>query len=161
MIDIVERWEKTRLLQGVPTELKAEMAFVFENQIIHNNHIKESNNISAEKFRRLSVPLARRVFPVLESHKHYKVSAKPYLESSIVADLGVPGVWHTNTQRDDSKGWATRVLDLEAKQTATLAETLKKSVDSFIRSQAPFKVFHFQCFGTNDKGNVTLYYDLE
>jgi hypothetical protein len=157
MIDILERWENTGLLQGIAEDLKAEMAFILENQIHHNEHIVDSEFVNIPQFRRISVPMARRVFPQLESHKKYNIGAAPYLESCLVTDLGVRGIWKPKYQEDIFNGIR---LDREAKSTARLAETLKVRIDQFIESQAPFKTFNFQCFGTNNLGNVTLYYDI-
>ena len=157
MIDILERWEKTTLLTGVPNELKAEMAYILENQIHHNEHISNANCLNIPAFKRLSVPLARRVYPHLESHKKYNIGATPYLESCLVTDLGIRGCWDGSS----SIGRSTSNLDQEVKQLASLADKLKVRVDEFIDSQAPFHSFKFQCFGTNEIGNVALYYDID
>ena len=160
MIDILERWEKTNLLRNVPADIKAEMAYVLENQIQHNAHIKDESRISVPTFRRLSVPLARRVFPALESHRKYTITAKPYLESCLVADLGVKGTWDADAgMQYDGHGGCN--LDREAAAVAQLAETLGERVDRLIEASRPFRSFSFQCFGTTPEGSVTLYYDLD
>jgi hypothetical protein len=160
MLDIVEKWEKTRLLTGIDDNLKADTAYVLENQIHYNGKIlKETTNVDYSDFRRFSVPLVRRVFPCLESHHKYNISAKPSLASCLVEDLGVPGIWGINyaisRNRNDD------VLQLEAVAAANLAASLVPILDHFIESQNPFQTFYFQCFGTNEEGNVFLYYDLD
>lgn len=63
--DIVSRWKQTGLIEGIQTEENQKsMAFIFQAQIMYN----EGSSDSAI-FKRLSIPMCRRVFAGLTEHK--------------------------------------------------------------------------------------------
>lgn len=147
MLDIVERWQETGLLRLVNEDQIADMAYLLENQRIYNERDAIGGN--ASQFRRLSVPLAVRVFPNLKSHSSYKIESRLNLESCLQVPLDLD--W----------GCEESGLDNEANYTADIAEEVREELDRFIRSQAPFNVFYVQAFGLNENGDFLLYYDLD
>jgi len=157
MLDVVEKWERTGLLSGVPSERLADMAYMLENQRIYNPTIVEHSKWQIPQFMRISIPLARRVFPCLESHQRHKVESKLGLESCLYKITGLAGPW-TESQYDGHGG---HNLDVEAHATSLLADNLREHVDKFIESQAPFNTFYVQALGLDDEGKIILYYDLD
>lgn len=159
MLEVIEKWEKTRLLNGVQENLVAGTAFLLENQRLFNEKLKESVNYNASSFRRNSIPLARRIFPCLKSHQNYNIESKLNLESSLIENLNIKGSWvFESTERQD---FDLSDLEAEAKSVADLADVVKNKIDSFIESQAPFNTFFVQCFNLDNNGNLVLHYDQD
>lgn len=157
MLEVVEKWSQTGLISGVPESMVADMAYMLENQRLYNRKLTEHSRYEIPLFMRISIPLARRVFPVLESHKNHKIESKLGLECCLHKFTGVSGPW-AESQYDGHGG---HNLNTEAEATSLLAHKLKEHVDKFIESQAPFDIFYVQALGLDDEGKILLYYDLD
>ena len=77
--DIEKQWKKTGLLDGEELKnnrsLRATTAVLLENQRLMNEHLTDTGDIA--QFKRISIPLVRRIYPMLIANKI--VSVQPLL----------------------------------------------------------------------------------
>jgi hypothetical protein len=99
---------------------------------------------------RLSIPLLRRVFPVLNA----SARSKPIDESTKKTTLSVKLFPPQSEQRDFD-------LAFEAEQTAKLAVELRDHVDNFIYG-CPDEgdTFYFEGLSIDDKRRIVLHYSV-
>jgi hypothetical protein len=114
---LLGRWQKTKLLEGIESETKQrDTARLFQNQI----ELNEKNDFPPD-FKRSSIPLLRRVFPVLNA----AARSREFTESSKTTTMSV-----RLTHLQPSGG--TFDLDHEAEQVARIAVELRDHIDRFI-----------------------------
>jgi len=107
----VVKWGK--LLDGIDLEEKLPCAKLLENQLETNKYLGERDEV---QFRRVSIPLARRVFAGVD----VEISSKPLSKWVEVAS------WNFPCQQDGHGGLD---LDAEALRTADLAEEIAKNIN--------------------------------
>ena len=105
---VTERWKKTRLLNKVPPELMDEVAKAFQSQVDFNS----LNDELEPRFKRISIPIVRRVLPYVE----FKTTSKN--AGYLLSDIDMP----------PEEGHENFSLDKEAEFTATVAEKLQAQI---------------------------------
>jgi hypothetical protein len=100
---VESRWTKTKLLNGInDRSLRAATAVILENQHLINEAMTDSGDIA--QFKRISIPLVRRIYPQLISNKI--VSVQPL--------LGPTGLVYYLRFRYSSNKGATRGATLQS-----------------------------------------------
>lgn len=142
MNEVLKRWKNTSLLEGIEDEATQLMtAYVMDNQI----HINEHDLTMTSQFKRISIPLIRRVIPYLNCGAEARIAES----ARYSAILNVEYQPVTNYS-----------LDEEARKTATLAEKLTDAVNAFVFGiQSHAETFFIHGFGLNEN-RIVLYYDL-
>ncbi len=155
MLDIIERWERTKLICGVAENQVASMCYMLENQMVFNN--KRWND--PEAFKRISIPLNRRIFPSLKSHDNYRIESQANAKDCLVEEFKIKLANEIISLGDHSNNTD---LNYEAELISQLAEGFREKIDQFIESKLPFKTFYANYFGYNENnGNLVLYYNIE
>jgi hypothetical protein len=73
---VTSRWDKTGILENINDKaVKAATAVLLENQCLYNETVTDTSDIA--QFKRISIPLVRRIFPQLIANKI--VSVQPLL----------------------------------------------------------------------------------
>jgi len=73
---VTSRWDKTGILENIEDKaVKAACAVLLENQCLYNETVTDTSDIA--QFKRISIPLVRRIFPQLIANKI--VSVQPLL----------------------------------------------------------------------------------
>jgi Major capsid protein Gp23 len=157
--DIYTKWEKYKLLDNINDEvIKENTALVLETMRVEN---QKDFHTDISQFKRVSVPLARRVFPNLIAHDI--VSVQPLLAQHWFHRYFKENTEHfkpvvaiskkLKTQWPFSLGQSDRqfgdILAHEAELTSILAEDLRLEIDreiiSDLLSNASFKLdWHFE-----------------
>jgi hypothetical protein len=116
---IKSKWEKTRLLEGLPSETTCHLAL--ESQKLHN----EADVTDNATFKRLSIPLIRRIF----SHLSDKIngSLNEVSHWMEVADFNPP-------QYQGGRGTVPSNLNSEVDYTAELAQHISDVLESYLES---------------------------
>lgn len=74
--DIERRWDATKLLKGIDDRfVRSATAVLLENQRLMNEAMTDTGDIA--QFKRISIPLVRRIYPQLIANK--VVSVQPLL----------------------------------------------------------------------------------
>lgn len=96
------KWAKTKLLRGIEDRFtRSSTAVLLENQLLINERMTDSGDIA--QFKRISIPLVRRIYPQLISNKI--VSVQPL--------LGPTGLVYYLRFRYSSNKGSTRGADLQ------------------------------------------------
>ncbi len=150
---LVKRWEKTNLLKSIATEgQKQETALMLENQRLFNE--MSSDNGDMAQFKRISIPLVRRIMGGLAAFKLASVQGmlgpnglvfffhKNKLASETIAarNVKMKAVWAYEAVKDLRSQFN---LDAEAELTAVMAQELTMELDRImltaIRNNAALK----------------------
>ena len=142
MNEILERWKKTSLLEGIEDEASQILtAYVMQNQI----HINEVDMTLTPEFKRISIPLIRRVVPELSCGAESRVAETARYSATL------------NVQYIPSTGYS---LIEEARKTALLSEKVRDAVNAFVFGiQSHSETFYIHGFGLNEN-RIVLFYDL-
>lgn len=125
---IVNRWASIGILEGITQEHRKRVAVSLENQRIFN----ESNELPV-RFRRVSIPMVRRVLGTL-SEFHYAIYHRDEELNPHVTNIK----WNPEEQMSD-----LRALDVEAEWTAAMSHEVKQYIESKIAEgyELKFKAF--------------------
>lgn len=138
---LVKRWEKTGLLKGLSGYVAEETALMIENQRLVNEQFNDTGDIA--QFKRISIPLVRRIIPNLAAFKlasvqgmlgpNSKVSyykKNKLEETDLISTIKkLKAVWSYEAQQDLRK---QHCLDAEAELTAILAQEITLELDRMI-----------------------------
>lgn len=140
---ILERWSKTSLLEGIEDEASRILtANVMQNQI----HINEVDMTLTPEFKRISIPLIRRVVPNLSCGAESRIAET----ARYSATLNVQYIPSSN--RYD--------LIEEARKVALVSEKVRDAVNAFVFGiQSHSDTFYIHGFGLNEN-QIVLFYDL-
>jgi hypothetical protein len=144
--EIVEGWKQTGLLNGIAEEFHDSVAYLMENQRLYN----EGSGFPVE-FNRVSIPLLRRVFPLLSKH----VRVESYLTEEFPRFLETELLFKVPKPSGDS---GMEILKAEADATAKLAESLANVLADFAKAKKA-KVFYLECLGL-ENGKLVAFYEM-
>lgn len=147
-------WSRTGMLGGLDETMATQMALVFENQRRHN----EWNPYLSPDFRRVTIPICRRVFPMLKVDGVNITSGLPQKAEEIRVMPGYTRFWRPSLR--DRFVQQMSLLDLEAQRTAEVAEKLRDDIQKLIMELGG-KEFRFYCFSTNDSDDLLVHYGSE
>jgi len=160
---LIKQWERTGLLQGLSEEQKPTVVLAMENQRIWNENTANTN---ISQFKRISIPIIRRLVPKLMEHFsicssiHAKAPQMTYVPRNWTRDNSsrkpFKGLWNKTSPELflQSQAWGRgqmHNLDVEADETALLAEYVMEDVGEIIRlrnmQRSKKETLCFYCFG--------------
>lgn len=176
---LLERWEATGLLDGLPSNVQKEhMAMVLENQRLHNE-LFGSGNLPYPWLRN-SIAVVRRIFPEIDRSKCKVTSSLPDKASGWV--LPVYGFWNYDLAERFKPNHSP---EDEAEKTLFMTKLLIANINDYIErcinyqqaygpNCSPHKTFHFLCLSCVEapienlpyyppmrKDKIVLYYRFE
>ncbi len=149
---LVKRWDKTGILKNLIDGQKQESALLLENQRLFNEMSNDSGDVA--QFKRISIPLVRRIMGSLAAFKLASVQGmlgpnstvfffhknKLVSETITARTLKMKAVWAYEAIKDLRSQFN---LDAEAELTAVLAQELTMELDRImltaIRNNAALK----------------------
>ena len=160
---IVARWEKSGMLQGVDEPAKTQLACLLESQRLHNEVVSDMLPYICQ-FKRISIPLCRRVFtavsgagievlsPILHDRKDDPVEA-------VVAPWCASAPWCKNRLGETFQGYRMQHrLDEEAEAVAKFAVQITDKIVTYCRV-ARTDTFKFFGFGMVETSQYLLAVD--
>lgn len=135
--ELMEKWERTKLLEGIEDkDIKEKTLLFLEGQRLLNEMISDYGDIDPvtrvttsnhQRFKRISIPMIRRVIPNLKCHEY--VDLKPSLDLTLPKFTMCENI--DPPSKEDYKNHMYS-LDVEANYTAKVCISMVKKLDDLI-----------------------------
>jgi DNA-binding transcriptional MerR regulator len=154
---VYQMWNHTGLLKGLDETKGFQMAIILENQRRHN----EANPYLSPDFRRCSIPICRRIGPMLYSaDPEIAISTKLTTEAELIEVFeGYRRFWRPTMKDRFKTGLKDNIVDEEATRVASMANQLLMDLNDLIL-KCNASEFHFYCISITDDEDLVVHFGL-